>query len=741
MNKSYFFVLAAYLAITCGYFYTHAVLLVSLLLLVPLYFVGFNLFGKKSYLIKFKTWHILIAILILVFSLLNGFSYNIYIHKYEMAYDLKTLLDVNKWFIYYFGLALISVCAYIFSSMAIGEFLLSKAYTKLSKVIQRSEYMFISIAIGLISIETIYFILAIFGQFNTLNSLTILFIPLILSHRSILKKAVIFFQFFQKRFELQVNFFTGIFYIFFIAFISTLTVSLIRSFIYGPDGLRLYLTTIKYLANNNAVPTTEISAIMPFFTEILFAPLFMVGKIQNTITTSYTISLLYLFGFALIARRFIDLKKNAWIILPILLFPPFVQILSGEYKIDIFLAFMSSILFLLLVLIQFNPNEKKLYYLCALILGTLPLIKITALFFVVPSAIYLTYKISKHSLSSLLIFFMFGIIPSLPWLTLYRVNIPTISNSIGLGLAPQARITPITKNPTQCSKDIVDYEQELYISGFSKNKFIGYIKLFLGYFGISGKGRNIFSMLDPGLLITTPFIFLLFTRFLPKRDGEEYVKNFKKLKPLLLICLVGFVPWALTTPVLIWYVAPIVLLCTLILYLYILKNASENYLKIVKFYTLLISSILLSAFLLLQSFSTYFLPNLTDKDLQEHLNKEEGAHKTYAQAYEIAKILNKDDKNSSIIFSSSAAFANINYYIENYFDRVMYFDTLSPNYSESDLENLIDKYSIKYLITNNISIESKMDCLGKEQKEIESLFKSKGTLIREIDAFTIYQVN
>ena len=137
--------------------------------------------------------------------------------------------------------------------------------------------------------------------------------------------------------------------------------------------------------------------------------------------------------------------------------------------------------------------------------------------------------------------------------------------------------------------------------------------------------------------------------------------------------------------------------------------------------------------------SMYFPTGLTPKEAVSVFESTKSHHVTYYNNSQIANIVNAD-KTSKILFTSSMPFANVNFFVDNYFDRAIYFDHYSQTFSNEDLDRIISRFEIDYIVINNISVDSDMECLSESQKIAKETVLKHGEIILETSAFTVLKV-
>ncbi len=713
----------------CGiYLNYHIFYIIPIFLILYVLLIAKATLGKWSKLALISPLPIIIAIIITTITIANTYAYYFFSNNIKVFPEtLNLMLKFNLAFAKMSLLSISVLFSYVFSSLFIGNFILKN----FKKHTSEFAFSFLSIAMGLSILGTFFFVLASIGYLNLYTAGAMGFAPIFINFKKVK-------QFITTKIQVELNIYRILFASTSIIYISTIIANSLRSFIYGPDGLRAYLSLTRYLAENHSLPYTRYMTNAPFFTEILMGPAYMLGQITTSIFTLNFLSLLYIIGFYLIAKNYIKSKSDYIILIPIILFPPFIQILTGEYKIDIFFTFISSAVFYSFYK-YIKSNEIKFTYLSAFFMTIAFLVKMTAAFYILPFGAYIAIKILfskialKEKLLQSLIVIMLMILPMLPWITLYKVELPGIGLT-GIGLSKYSKEIPEDITINQCITEVSAYEEEIYFSGF-KRDIISYLKLPKFYISANASKLKGFSLLDSGILIISSF-FIYIAWFLLKR--KNLVTN-KEFKILGILNIISILPWLKLTPLYIWYISPTLIMLSLIAYISILKNSNKYITRILKILTISFFIIYILTLLLIHSPNIYFPTGLSAKEAVS-ISKEKGVgHITYLNTSEIAEIVNQYP-NSNILFTSSAVFANIHFFIDNYYDRAIYLDNYSTNFTDDDVKSTISKFNIKYIVVNNISIDSEMKCLSEGQKIAKETVTKFGDVILETSAFTLLKV-
>ena len=727
------FIVSAIVGIYLNY---HLIYIIPIFLVLYFLIIAKVVFGKFHKTISFSPFQILFVTLIVTLIIANLYAYYFFKnHESIFSGILNLMIKFEIDFFKDLFTSLSTLLLYIISSFFIGNFVIKNIKIKLDKL----AFYFLSIAMGLSILGTIFFIFAGFGYLNLYIAGPVFFFPIIINWQKFITLGFKFKQILTKKIKVDVNIYNIMFSLGIIIFVSTIITSSLRSFIYGPDGLRAYLSLTRYIAENNALPYLKFMVHSPFFTEILISPAYMIGNITNAIFTLNFLSLLYIIGFFLLAKDFISSKNDYLVLIPIILFPPFIQILVGEYKIDIFFTFFSSaVIYTLYKYIK--DNNIKFAYLSMFFMSIAFLIKLTAIFYIIPFGIYIAIKILlsnnkfKEVLIKGLLSLIFFLVPILPWITLYKIHISEFG-IIGMGISKYAKEIPQFKTNHPCLFEIQAYEEKQYMQNFDKS-ITGYLKLPFFYLKAVGTKAKTFSLLDAGIFAFASFSIFI-TWLLLKRKN---IITDKTLKTLGMLTVISLIPWFIKTPIYIWYVSPSIMLLTTITYLSILKNTGLHIQQFLIKLTISFFWIYILALTMFYAFATYYPSGLSGAEAVSIFKDEKSAHETYLNNLEIAKVVNKD-KTSNILFTSAATFANVNFFINNYFDRSIYLDLKTDTFEEKEVKNIISQFNIKYIIINNIAVDSDMECLSKSQKIAKEVVMKIGDVVLETSAFTLLEIN
>ncbi|PJC24077.1 hypothetical protein CO058_00050 [candidate division WWE3 bacterium CG_4_9_14_0_2_um_filter_35_11] len=714
-------------AIVGVYLNYHLIYIIPIFLILYILVIAKVILGKwrKTFLIS--PIQVISTILITTIIIANIFSY--YFFSINIKYFPETFNSMIRFNIAFGKMSLISILsllAYIFSSLFVGNFALRVFKRHTSKL----AFAFLSIAMGLSILGTFFFIFASFGYLNLYTAGAVGLISIFINVNKL--------KIITTKIQVELNIYKILFALTSIIYVSTIIATSLRSFIYGPDGLRAYLSLTRYLAENHALPYTNYLPNAPFFTEILISPAYMIGEITTSIFTLNFLSLLYIVGFYLIAKDYIKSKSDYIILIPIILFPPFIQILAGEYKIDVFFAFFSSAVFYSFYK-YIKSNEIKFAYLSAFFMAIAFLVKMTAAFYILPFGAYIGIKIlsskikTKKKLLQSIIVILLAILPVLPWVILYKIEFPGIGLT-GIGLSKYSKESPKNKDIHPCLYEIQAYEEKTYTRNFDKS-IISYLKVPFFYLKATGTKAKSFSLLDAGILTISSF-FIYISWLVIKR--KNMVKD-NSLKILGVLSLITLIPWFKMAPIYIWYVAPTLILLTLIAYVSILKNPDEQVRRFLKTITISFFGIYILTLAMIHSIAIYFPTGLSAKEAVSIFKEQKTSQETYLNNAEVAEIVN-NDINSKILFTSAATFANVNFFINNYFDRAIYLDYYTQTFSETEVKEIISRFDIKYIVINNIAVDSDMKCLSESQKVAKETVMKLGDVILETSAFTLLEV-
>src|SRR3990167_4325313 len=264
-------------AFISAYIYQHITFVVAIILIIPILITARGTVHEKR--IKFSLTLLQLGAVVFAAAIiiLNLFGFHFFTEIFKITFSYREVINLNLSFLKYLSISILTVIVYAFSAFLIGEKILQTAFRNLRNILGSAGYVFISTVFGLGVIGKILFISAVYG-FISIQTLLILLLagtvinyktlPSIIAKISLILKA-------RKHFDLSV--YQVLFWLTTLVFASTTIVVLIRSFVHGPDALRLYLNLTKYIAQNHSAPTTEVMTLMPFFTEITFAPAYMIG--------------------------------------------------------------------------------------------------------------------------------------------------------------------------------------------------------------------------------------------------------------------------------------------------------------------------------------------------------------------------------------------------------------------------------------------------------------------------------
>lgn len=722
-------------AIVGIYLNYHLIYIIPIFLILYILILGKVIFGKWNKTINIPPAIFLLILITITYIVANLYSYYFFsINKDQFSNIFNLMITFNFEFLKMLMLSTATLVTYIFSSLFIGQYLIRKFKLRLSL----TAFYFLSITAGLSILGTIFFTLASFGYLNLYTAGTLMSVITLLN---IHKLKAIFFKsknILITKIKLDINILKLLFSFTLFLYLSTIIVSSLRSFIYAPDGLRAYLSLTRYLAENNSLPYTTYLPNAPFFTEILISPAYMVGQISTSIFTLNFLSLLYIVGFYLIAKDQIRSKISHLVLIPIILFPPFMQILTGEYKIDIFFTLFSSSVFYTLYK-YIKEKEIKFAYLSILFMSVAFLIKMTALFYIAPFCLYIGIKIIfsekmlKEKLYSLVIIAILFALPIAPWITLYRVELPNIGLQ-GLGLSKYSKEVPTDKDIHSCLFEIQTYEEKTYTNGFDKS-IISYLKTPFYYIKATGTRAKSFSLLDAGLFTFVSFFIFISWTILKRKN---IIKN-NSIKTLVVLIMSSLIPWFIMAPIYIWYVAPMLILLTIVAYISILDNTNIYIRQFLETLTNSFFGIYILTLVMIHALAIYFPTGLSAKTAVSIFKDQKSSHQTYLNNFEISEIVNKNPK-SKILFTSAATFANVNFFIDNYYDRATYLDYYTKTFDEKEVEKILKKHNINYIVINNIAVDSDMECLSKSQKIAKESVTKFGKIILETSAFTLLEV-
>ena len=678
-----------------------------------------------------------LSLFIIILSLLIANLYAFYffsINKIYFGPVAPYLANFNLSFIRSLFLSIFILLIYFLSA-----FLNGKIFLRRFKTLSITKYMFFSYIVGLSVIGTLFFLLASIGKLNQYSSFLVLSTPFLVN----IRKAKRFFQFVKTnlnfKFKLELTIFKTLFLFTIAILISTIIASSNRSFTYSPDGLRAYLVMTKYLAENGSLPYTNLMVNSPFFTELLVSPAYMIGGIPTSIFILNFLSIFYILGFYLIAKDHIKKATDYMVLVPIIFFPPFIQILSGEFKTDIFLCLFSSAAFLSFYE-YLKTKDIKFIYLTSFIMSVSILIKFTAFYFVAPFSVYLLVRILLQKVNTYKklhqIFFalLIGVLPILPWTIFYKINLPFSLGHFGLGNSKYSKEVP-TEKIHACLYETKNFEESYYYNSGFDNKLMKYLSLPAFYIGSNNERLKSFSLLDMGILnLLLFFIFVLW--MVVKR---KILITDKILKTLAILVFVSILVWLKTAPLYIWYSGPTILLLSLIIYISILKNSNNPIYRFFLIANITFFAIYTYTLTMIHAPAIYFPAGLSDAMAVKASKDSNGKALTYYNNLQIGEIVNTDLK-SKILFTTASGFSNINFFIDNYYDRVIYFDKYSQNLSESDLIKIIEIFDISYIVVNNIAIDSDMACLSESQKIAKEVVLKHGNVLLETNAFTLLKV-
>lgn len=688
---------------------------------------------KKT--LTFSIANLIPIFLISVFFILNVYSYYFYTNNINLPdVSFKLFLTLNFDFIKYLLLYILVLGGYLGASLSIGSLILDKIFKKIKTNTTLEEFSFVSLMTGLIIIGSAFFVFAALAELSVLNSVLVLVVCLVLNPKFPASAATAFIKKLTETKKWNLNIYSASFLLLVIIFLASTFVSIFRSFTYSPDGLRAYMNLTHYIAVNESIPTTKQTILSPFLTEITIAPAFMIGQIPLALAIMYSLAMFYILGFYLILKD-IDIKgKKLWLLFPIILYPAFLQMYAGEFKVDVFTALFATTSFF-----TFYKYLKTKHFefapLTALFLVASLLSKMTAIYFAIPFGLYLLISIIIRfkSFKKFLILGLFTLFPIIPWIILYKISIPKFA-SIGLGLSSLADSTPGVAIANSCNLEIRAYEEGSYFSGFGPG-ILNYIKLPYHYLIATGTRANSFSLLDLGLLIFIPISIVLFWLIVK----HKFLVKDKTFRIIIILSLLSLIPWLALTPVYTWYIAPIFLLIGFIFGISIYTNSDNLTKRIFYLTTMIVSAVYMLAVIMSHNLATYFPSNLSLDNVIKIYEKSESHTKTYYDSYIIAQKLNENSEDI-IMFTSSAPFVNINYFIDKYYDRVIYFDSYSNNYDKKDLDEIIEKYNVKYIVLNKIGLDSSMECLKETQNIAKLTVENAGVLIEDTKTFGLYEV-
>ncbi len=684
--------------------------------------------------IKITTIKIAISFLISYISLLLLYNFAFFTNGLNQKIDINLFFSISKSFLLSIkisSIGIILLAAYLITILTYGKLLTKAILKNLYINLSRIEKYLYSLISGMMLVGFFVFFIAGYSLLNFI-SISLIFLPALwvfiydykksLTLKS-LQKIVTWNKTIDLRpIEIALTIIT-------LLFLTAILIFAQQELPPGPDALRMYLNIIQDIANNGALPRTDGFQVVPFIAEVLMAPAFKIAGSAQANFIFKILSLNIVIPIYLIAKNLFNPKRVIyWALLPAIFFPPFLRILIGEFKIDVVLALVQLTFISLLLKYKENINPKFLY-LGSIFLGYSILIKLTSVF-LIPSyllvLIFINYKNKINLLESakqLVINFGITLLVPLIWFLFYRSNIPFFEN-IGFGLFPMAKDTFMPMQLSSCLQNIVTYEQESYY-GLPTDS-LKYLKALL-IIAFPKNAAISISLGDPGIWISTTMLIALFY-FLAKKPKLQ----FNSQMIIFIIAILFAIPIIYMTPIIVWYPALAFVLFFLISSIYLTK---DNYWYIFKYFIAFSVVVYMNATILTEALSIYIAPEHSRQELTKDVY---GG--IYLQAENTSNVLNKS--NEKILFSSFPSFSNISYYIDDYFNRAVYFDMYTDKYSEEDFLKMNENYNFKYFVFNKVSSFVEIQCLNDINNKIaKEIFMKYGTRIDDNQFYTVYTNN
>ncbi len=464
------------------YGYNSLLALISYILVAVSLLIIYGFGNNKIITIKLSFRNLLL--LWLSFSALSLFLTNIYVmHLWNFNINISIILNtlgsiVINWFLFFLYLFL-----YLSFSYYCGDVITRKLMKM--KITHISEKILIDLTLGFTVLGIILFFIALFFKITVIPVIIFLLLLSLLNIKTNKDIYLSVFELFSKpQRTYTFNMYMFIFYA--LIFITTALIfsSLFRSYVGGPDAYRDYLNLTKFIAESGRLFSTNVTVLKPFFAEILFVPVFQIGRSSLATPMLYTISTIFLLSLALILKELYH-NINKLVLIAIFFIPSIFNFYIYQYKVDIFLLYFSLVL-IYLWLRFVKTNNIKYYYIFNIIAGVLLTIKLTSLYTVIPffmlinlgllrSPIKSKYKL-KNFLGSIILFAL----PILPWIIFYKIDLYYHYRAFGLGLSQLGSGTPIPlDHGAECS--ILDHEMNNIYK--YKTNFLRFV-LLLNYWDI-----------------------------------------------------------------------------------------------------------------------------------------------------------------------------------------------------------------------------------------------------------------
>lgn len=734
---NWFALFAIVVTFTSLYLNFHPYLVVFFFIFPVLRAVSF-LFKHRLFEISGRYIHLIIIFLCFVLSAasINGYYFYNYLYI-GYNFDLNSYTSFLFSFAQHATVSCLTLLVYIIFCLSTGTRILRLIKFPDTKRLSKA---LLAVVVGLGVSSIALFLLAAYRQLNLENVSIIVAVVLITDFKRIFKGTKFLFTIPKEKFEIKMSFLELSIWGMLFAFTATMLVSVTRSFVSGPDALRYYLGIVKYLAENASLPTTAVQGQFPFPAELILTPAFMIGGVPTATTVLYGLSSLFPIPFVLIAKKYVKIRSDYWVILPLIAFPFLLQMYVGEFKIDpIAILFSASAIYLAYLLL--GKFDRRMFFIFSFVCGIAGTIKFTTTWISVPlfAVVVLNNTNFRNLLKpSTIINAIYGIlfftIPFLFWLIFYRISIPYVPGTVGLGISPQSTLPQFSYISSECTRLINDMEQESFYGGFGKT-LLGYLQI-PAYIIRGSSKASIFSLMDIGapLIISVPVVSYLLL-----------VKKFKlpdsKLKKLSIATLISIIPWMATMPILTWYAAPTLLLGLFIINLTFFRSENVILRELMKNVNIISACAYIVAIFALRGTFAYFPPDMTSESLDKYIRQGKFHYLTYSNAEEVAQEVNKDP-DSLILFSSSASFANIYYYIDKFFDRGLFLDKLTENLllEQEEFDSILEKTGVKYMVVNKIAVNSNWDCLFAQQYYSQQLIRQRGKLLLENGSFSLYEV-
>ncbi|MFZ5424926.1 MAG: hypothetical protein ACOZAO_03940 [Patescibacteria group bacterium] len=726
------------------YLFTNYLLLLAFFILLVLLGIFFLFYRQSRFKLKLSLFSILLVGLVVITLFVNFYTFYFYVYLFKTSYTLNTFFEINQNLFILLVKYLVLFATYSYTSYTLGDSVLKKLYRKKANLFHYYEEVFVSVVLGL-SIHVLFlFGLGSFGLISGISLLTYAGLLLAAFHKRMLNDAQVLYKiFFIKKLYFGASSFIESFVqiLFFVFFCSTGAVTF-RSFTFGPDAWRAYLLNIKELATTGSLLATANIVSSPYPVELLFAPAFLLGGIPLTISLVYTFSLLFLIGFALCFRTSAKEKSFLPLVLLLASTPLIINFLAIQFKTDLFLLLVASVV-LLLTLKYLKTLNFELAVLIFYFMGFALLIKATSLFFVCPVSLVLLFLYFKHSklpklriIKQLLAFCLASLVSLILWIFLYKVNLKYIGD-IGMGLIPLNVIATDTKKLGQAGEcSLYDYEMDTLYQ--FNHTFTSY-KEIPTYILNGTDAGPFFDLSEYGVPV---FFLLLFSLIFFRKMLIEHGKG--RLNLLFGSVLLGYIGFLLVVPIYGWYGLPVLFILLTLITQRILE-LSEKHTLTFKYFLYFFSSLYMTAAFGFIYPEHYFpLQKTVAKDYLNFASKNSpGAdvgYIHYKDATDLAEFLNENSfSTDKFLFTYSVTFINFNYYIDNYFEKAIFLEPTVAMPSQNDFLNYIRTTNIKYFVYNKLIDNIELTCSKNSAIQYHNYFSEFGELVYKNSTYEVYK--